>query len=128
MTLAPFARRVATPFAVNALSGRLQEQDDYDAYIRSLIRHLLLTTPGERINRPQLGAGVRRLVFAPLSDATAMLARTLVYDALTRWLAPVIAVDQVTLERGTETLGITVVYRVLVHGETRYLNEEVRVS
>ena len=128
MTLAPFARRIGTPFAVNPLSGRLSEEMDYDAYISSLIRHLLLTTPGERINRPQLGAGIRRLVFAPLSDATAMLARTLVYDALTRWLQPVIAVDQVNLERGTETLTINVVYRVLVHGETRYLNEEVRLS
>jgi phage baseplate assembly protein W len=128
MTLAPFARRVATPFAVNPLSGRASEEPDYDAYIRSLIRHLLLTTPGERINRPQFGAGIRRLVFAPISDATAMLARTMVYEALTRWLAPVIAVDQVTLTAGTETLTVNVVYRVLIHGEQRYLNEEVRLS
>lgn len=128
MTLAPFARRLASPFAINPLSGRTAEEPDYDAYIRSLIRHLLLTSPGERIMRPQFGAGVRRLVFAPISDATAMLARTMVYDALTRWLAPVIAVDQVTLTAGTETLTINVVYRVLVHGEQRYLNEEVRLS
>lgn len=128
MTLAPFARRVATPFAINPLSGRGSEEPDYDAYIRSLIRHLLLTTPGERIMRPQFGAGIRRLVFAPISDATAMLARTMVYEALTRWLAPVIAVDQVTLTAGTETLTINVVYRVLIHGEKRYLNEEVRLS
>src|SRR3569833_3304846 len=72
MTLAPFARRIGTPFAVNPLSGRLSEEMDYDAYISSLIRHLLLTTPGERISRPPLGAGIRRLGFAPLSDATAI--------------------------------------------------------
>ncbi|HEX8511871.1 MAG TPA: GPW/gp25 family protein [Allosphingosinicella sp.] len=128
MTLAPFARRVASPFGINPLSGRASEEPDYDAYVRSLIRHLLLTTPGERIMRPQFGAGIRRLVFAPISDATAMLARTMVYEALTRWLAPVIAVDQVTLTAGTETLTVNVVYRVLVHGEQRYLNEEVRLS
>lgn len=128
MTLAPFARRLATPFAINPLSGRAAEEPDYDAYIRQLIRHLLLTTPGERVFRPQLGAGVRRLVFAPLSDATAMLARTMVYDALTRWLPTMISVEQVTLQAGTETLTINVVYRVLVHGERRYLNEEVRLS
>jgi hypothetical protein len=128
MSLAPFARRVAAPFAINPLSGRAAEEPDYDAYIRSLIRHLLLTTPGERIMRPQFGAGIRRLVFAPISDATAMLARAMVYEALTRWLAPVIAVDQVTLTAGTETLTVNVVYRVIVHGEQRYLNEEVRLS
>jgi phage baseplate assembly protein W len=128
MTLAPFARRLATPFSVNPLSGRTQEEPDYDAYIRQLIRHLLLTSPGERVNRPTFGAGVRRMVFAPISDATAMLARTMVYDALTRWLPTVIQIEQVTLEAQTETLLITVVYRVIAHGEQRYLNEEVRLS
>lgn len=128
MTLAPFARRLQTPLSFNPLFGRTQEESDYDAYVRQLIRYLLLTSPGERINRPSFGAGVRRLVFAPISDATAMLARTLVYDALSRWLAPVIKLEQVTLEARTETLLITVVYRVIAHGEQRYLNEEVRLS
>ena len=128
MTLAPFARRLQTPFSVNPLSGRTQEEADYDAYIRQLIRALLLTDRGERVNRPQFGAGVRRLVFAPLSEATAVLARTMVYDALTRWLEPVIGVEQVSMETTTETLRITVVYRVHFHGERRYLNEEVRLS
>lgn len=128
MTLAPFARRIATPFSVNPLSGRTEEEPDYDAYVRQLIRHLLLTSPGERINRPNFGAGIRRLVFAPISEASAMLARTMVYDALTRWLAPIIQVEQVTMEPRIETLVITVSYRVIAHGETRYLNEEVRLS
>jgi phage baseplate assembly protein W len=128
MTLAPFARRLATPFSVNPLSGRTQEEADYDAYVRQLIRFLLLTSPGERVNRPTLGAGVRRLVFAPISEANAMLAKTMVYDALTRWLAPVIRVEQVTMEPRPESLLITVVYRVIAHGEQRYLNEEVKLS
>jgi phage baseplate assembly protein W len=128
VTLAPFARRLQTPFSVNPLSGRTQEEPDYDAYIRQLIRYLLLTDRGERVNRPQFGGGVRRLVFAPLSEATAVLARTMIYDALTRWLEPVISVEQVTMATSVETLRITVVYRVLLHGEQRYLNEEVRLS
>jgi phage baseplate assembly protein W len=128
VTLAPFARRLQTPFSVNPLSGRTQEEADYDAYIRQLIRYLLLTDRGERVNRPQFGGGVRRLVFAPLSEATAVLARTMIYDALTRWLEPVISVEQVTMDTSVETLRITVVYRVLLHGEQRYLNEEVRLS
>ena len=128
MTLAPFARRLQTPFSFNPLFGRTQEESDYDAYIRQLIRSVLLTSPGERIDRPGFGAGVRRLVFAPISDATAMLARTLIYDALSRWLAPVIKLEQVTLEARTETLLVTIVYRVIAHGEQRYLNEEVTLS
>ena len=128
MTLTPFARRLATPYAFNPLSGRTQEEPDYDAYVRQLIRNVLLTDRGERINRPNFGAGVRRLVFAPLSDATAMLARTMVFEALTRWLDKIIKVEQVTLDVQAEALLITVVYRVIAHGEQRYLNEEVRLS
>ena len=54
------------PLAISGKSARLRQETDYEAYIRQLIRQVLLTAPGERINRPEFGAGVRRLVFAPL--------------------------------------------------------------
>ena len=47
-----------------------------------MIRQVLLTTPGERINRPEFGCGVRRMLFAPNSDAAASLAQVSVHDAL----------------------------------------------
>ena len=128
MTLAPFARRLATPFSFNPLSGRTTEEHDYDAYVRQLIRYLLLTDRGERVNRPDYGGGVRRLVFQPLSEATAVLARTMIYESLTHWLATMIEVEEVSTEARTETLLVTVVYRVIAHGERRYLNEEVRLA
>jgi phage baseplate assembly protein W len=110
---------------VDRNSGRLAEEADYDAYVRQLIRQVLLTAKGERINRPGFGAGVRRLVFAPLTDASAMLARTMIYEALTRWLPAIITVESVEARADQSTLSITVVYRVVAHGERRYLNEEV---
>lgn len=129
MTLAPFARRIRTPLGFNPLSGRTIEEPDYDEYVRQLIRYLLFTDRGERVNRPDFGAGVRRLVFKPLSDSTAVLARTMVYESLTRWLARIIQVEEVSTEvSGPETLLINVVYRVIAHGERRYLNEEVVLS
>jgi hypothetical protein len=123
--LAPFARRFRFPFGVDPASGRVAEETDYDAYVRQLIRQVLLTAKGERINRPGFGAGVRRLVFAPLSDASAMLARTMVMEALSRWLATIITVEQVEARVEQSTLFIDVTYRVIAHGERRYLNEEV---
>lgn len=124
-TLVPFARRFRFPMGVNRAGGRIAEEPDYDAYIRQLIRQVLLTGKGERINRPAFGAGVRRLVFSPLSDATAMLAKTMIYEALTRWLASLIQVESVEARADQSRLEITVVYRVIAHGERRYLNEEV---
>src|SRR4051812_6432769 len=83
------------PLSVAAAGGRLRQEADYEAYIRQLIRQVLLTAPGERINRPEFGAGVRRLVFSPLSPASASLAQTTVYQALTTLLGTLIRVENV---------------------------------
>jgi phage baseplate assembly protein W len=93
--------------------------------VRQLIRQVLLTAPGERINRPDFGAGVRRMVFAPNSPATATLAQTFVYQALTRWLATVIKVEEVKVSAVESTMLIDVRYIVIQRGETRILREEV---
>lgn len=123
--MTPFARRFRFPMGVDAAAGRLAEEKDYDSYVRQLIRQVLLTARGERINRPDFGAGVRRLVFSPLSDASAMLAKTMIYEALTRWLATIIQVESVEAQADQSTLSITVTYRMIANGERRYLNEEV---
>ena len=113
------------PFAIDAGGGRATEESDYDTYVRQLIRQVLLTAPGERINRPDFGAGVRRMVFAPNSPATATLAQTFVYQALTRWLATVIKVEEVKVSAVESTMLIDVRYIVIQRGETRILREEV---
>lgn len=120
-----FLHSLRYPFAVDRGGGRAAEEGDYEAYIRQLIRQVLLTAPGERVNRPDFGAGVRRMVFAPNSPAVASLAQTFVYQALTRWLGSVIRLEQVAVVSQDATLLITVRYLVLQRGETRVLNEEV---
>lgn len=113
------------PFAIDAGGGRAAEEADYEAYVRQLIRQVLLTAPGERINRPDFGAGIRRMVFAPNSPAVASLAQTFVYQALTRWLATIIKVEDVKVSAIESTLLIDVRYLVIQRGETRLLREEV---
>jgi phage baseplate assembly protein W len=48
------------------------------------VRAILLTEPGERIGRPQFGAGLRRFLFQPNSIETRALIRKAVEDALVR--------------------------------------------
>ena len=113
------------PFAVDKGGGRAAEEDNYEDYVRQLIRQVLLTAPGERVNRPDFGAGIRRMVFAPNSPAVASLAQTLIFQALNRWLATVIKVEDVRAEADNEKLMIGVRYLILQRGEVRTLNEEV---
>ena len=115
------------PFAIDAGGGRVAEESDYEAYIRQLIRQVLMTAPGERINRPNFGAGVRRMVFAPNNPATASLTQTLVYQALNQWLGSVIKVEEISVSAENETLLITIHYMIIQRGVSRVLNEEVTI-
>jgi phage baseplate assembly protein W len=113
------------PIAVDANTGRFAREPDYDNYIRQVIRQVLLTAQGERINRPTFGAGLRHMVMAPNSPATASLTQTIVYQALTTWLGSLISTDTVTTQANAERLDITVVYTVRARGEQRELSLEV---
>jgi phage baseplate assembly protein W len=121
MANAPFTS-LKYPFAIDSNRGRVAQETDYDDHIRQLVLQTLLTAPGERINRPELGCGVKRLVFAPGGEVAATLAQATVYQALTRWLAPAIKVQEVSARAVDSTLEIRVGYVVLARGEKRYLN------
>src|SRR4249920_1536776 len=101
------------PLAIDGQLGRLAQERDYDAYIKQLILQVLFTAEGERINRPDFGAGVKRLVFAPNSIATASLAQTLIFQALTTWLSTLIRTDAVQAEAAGKRLNITIDYTIL---------------
>ena len=113
------------PLGIDAGTGRLAEERSYDAHVRQLIMQVLFTAPGERINRPEFGCGVRRMLFAPNSDVSANLAQVTVLDALERWLGTAIRVDDVTVEARDEVLAVGVSYVVLARQERRFLEVEV---
>jgi phage baseplate assembly protein W len=84
-----------------------------DDHLRDLILQVLFTNPGERVNLPDFGVGVQRLVFAPSSDALRSSAQFLISTNLRRWLGDRINVDQVTVssEPGLEEeITIEIVY------------------
>jgi phage baseplate assembly protein W len=113
------------PIAIDGSLGRLAEEPNYPAHVEQLIVQLLLTNPGERINMPDFGCGVQRMVFAPNSVATASLAQATIFEALTRWLDPVILVGDIQVQANEETLTISIAYTLRVRQEKRFLNLEV---
>ena len=113
------------PFAVDAGRGRIAEEDNYVQHIEQMMYQVLFTAPGERINRPDFGCGIKRLVFAPNSEVSAALAQVTIIQALTRWLATAITVNDVKARAVEERLEITIVYTLKARGERRYLNLEV---
>ena len=57
----------------------------YEEDIRQSIMIIMGTEPGERIMRPDFGAGLNRFVFEPINTTTMALVRTRVHEALVDW-------------------------------------------
>ena len=105
------------PFHLDA-RGRTAETGA-DDHVRDLIHQVLFTSPGERVNRPEFGCGLKQLVFMPNSDALATATQQLVQGALHRWLEEVIAVERVEVRAVESSLEVTVVYVRRDTGERR---------
>lgn len=73
----------AFPFAIASSGAVAVAADDED--IRQAIRIILGTTPGERVMRPDFGAGLHALVFEPINTTTRALAKHHVEQALVKW-------------------------------------------
>ncbi|HME37168.1 MAG TPA: GPW/gp25 family protein [Candidatus Sulfotelmatobacter sp.] len=86
----------AFPFRIDAASGQAA-QTPYPTHVDQMIRQVLLTSPGERIDLPEFGCGLRQLIFAPHSSALDATTNIIVLQALNRWLAGIITVQQVTV-------------------------------
>jgi phage baseplate assembly protein W len=109
----------AYPFRVDSTSQQTA-QATYPAHVEQMVRQLLLTSPGERVDLPQFGCGLQALVFAPMSDALAATVQLRVLQAVNQWLAGIVTateVSVVTSDQNTAlapgTLQVTLTYIVV---------------
>lgn len=99
------------PYGIGT-DGTARQTTDAD-HLRDLIVQVLLTNPGERVNLPEFGVGIERLVFAPNSDALRASTQFLVTTNLRRWLGDVIDVERVdvtSIPGEEETVTIEIVF------------------
>jgi phage baseplate assembly protein W len=91
---------------------------DRDDHIRDLIEQVLFTAPGERVMRPDFGAGLLALVFEPNSTTLASVTQMLVQSSLQLYLAHLIAVQSVDVVNDDAALRVNVQYTVLLDRTT----------
>ena len=78
-----------------------------------------------RVNMPDFGCGLKRMIFAPNSVVSASLAQVVIFESLQRWLGTVITVSDVKARAIEERLEIRIAYVLKSRMERRYLNLEV---
>jgi phage baseplate assembly protein W len=86
----------------------------YEEDIRQAILIILRTNYGERVMRPDFGAGLDDFVFEPLSETTKQLVKQRVEESLIDW-EPRIVVEEVSVNVDQAALGkllIAITYRV----------------
>jgi len=105
------------PFHFDSL-GAVATTTDAD-HLRDLLELLLLTSPGERLNRPDFGCGLPRQVFEPNSPEIAAAVQYTVLASIQRWLSDLIEPRAVEVLAEDSTLAITVRFAVRRTGEAR---------
>jgi phage baseplate assembly protein W len=113
------------PVQIDRALGQIKHETNYERYIAQLIRQVLLTNPGERAHRPDFGAGLRSMVFAPNDESAVGLIQTAVFQNLTRWLGTLITVNDVRASTNDSRLDVTVIYTLKARGTSQVLNLEV---
>jgi phage baseplate assembly protein W len=109
--------QIGFPYAVTG-AGRTA-RDDQEQHVRHLIEQVLFTSPGERVNRPDLGTGLQRFVFAGQSDETMAATQFLVQGALQEWLGDIIEVEEVDVTSEEASLVVYVRYRLLSNQQSQ---------
>jgi hypothetical protein len=106
------------PYGIDR-TGRTATSRSEAEHVRQLIEQVLFTAPGERVNRPTLGTGVKQLVFEPGGEQMITAAQHLVRGALQQWLAEYIEIHDVDIEVTEGTVEVTLRYALRRTGEPR---------
>lgn len=107
---------VSYPYQLDS-RGHTAVTASLDAHIRQLLEQLLLTRPGERVNRPDFGCGLADLVFEPNSVRLAAALEVTVVANVGQWLNGLIALRNVDIESQDEKLLVNLGYVVTATGE-----------
>ena len=86
----------------------------YEEDVRQAIVIIMSTNPGERVMRPDFGAGLNTFVFESLSATTLARVQVRVREALIAWEPRIDVLDVLVMPRGAppNILSIEVAYRV----------------
>ena len=123
-----FGRSMSFPPRVGA-DGRFVWSSGEDN-IRESIALILKTEPGERVGRPDFGAGLGRYLFEPNNAATQARLSEAIHNSLTRWepRIKVETVDVSTDPRDPEASSAAITYRLVATGARERITVNVPLA
>ena len=111
----------AYPVTIDAMTGDIALVD-HEEDIAQAVRLIIETGRGERVMRPDFGAGLNEFVFEPINTTTMALIRHRVEEALVTW-EPRIRVQAVEVTADQASLGrIDIVIEYEVRSTNTFYN------
>jgi len=119
----PTVPNISFPFTSVNADGYLQWASESQS-VREVIWNILLTRPGERLMRPEFGAGLRDYLHRPNNETTRQLIADVARKAITRW-EPRIHLDEVAVSSDPNQLNevtLSIRYRLRTDGQRDQLD------
>ena len=113
-------KHLSFPFRVGA-DGRMAAVSTLEEHVHDEVIQLIMTNPGERPFLVEFGGGVRRLVFEPIDDTTAAMAKARITQAMNRWLGHRVTLEYVEVRTKNSTIEVDVRYRLAGTEDSRVL-------
>ena len=99
---------------------------DIDSHIRELLMMLLMTNPGERVNRPDFGGGLAGMVFAGNRPDLQNTLKFLCQGAIVKYLGHLIDLRNLEVTPNDETLTVQVTYTPLLTNNVKTLSIQLQ--
>lgn len=89
----------------------------YLRHVLDMLEELILTNPGERVNRPDFGGGLTHQVFEPNAPERAVALELALSAAIETWLGDIVDLRRLTVEARDSQLQVELDYAVRATGE-----------
>jgi len=116
-------KHLSFPFRA-AGDGRTATVRSLEDHVRDELMQLLLTSPGERAFVPDFGGGARRLVFEGGGATTEAMAKAMISQAVSHWLATRITIENLDVTVGNATIAVDITYKIVGTDERKRVKFE----
>jgi phage baseplate assembly protein W len=97
---------VSLPLVYDSVDGPYELNKTLKDVVKQNLKNLVLTSPGERIMLPEFGAGIRRLLFEPVTPATSSQAKEKISTQISKFM-PFVEIEQILILTSDEDASLS---------------------
>lgn len=113
-------KHLSFPFRI-AKDGRTAQVSTNEEHLRDEIMQLMLSNPGERVDLPEFGGGVRMLVFEGADKTAENMTKARITQALSRWLGHRVTLEDIQVAVDNAKIEVSLKYRLAGTKDSRVL-------